>query len=310
MSAGSGNFTISNVTVSNTRAGRRPHNRRGKLRNCHKRHLGQQRRRRRCVCRHIRQMTDLSTMLPSLTLTVNNQLLGSSFQLSAGDNIVFRNVTSELQAPGAALYIAAEKEWNTRGNNIQSDGAVFTGSNTASKLEHSQLLSTIAIVVYNSAYRTQQNSNISSKTSIIADTNLLTRSQTSHHRHFIVGCDTKQHYAVQHQHTARWATPFRALGASCGCVCERELDSGIPFVAVLQNSIDHHRTAPPPRKVAAGSVTTVHTGMPKTVVGGNVTVVTPTVAGGHTTVFRRRHTCSPANMCPPPAPTIHGSAKQ
>ena len=293
---GSRNFTISNVTVSNTRADSvhiTEGASYGTVTNVTSDNSGDD-------GVSVVSYTADDGPVNNVTVTnatVNNQLWGRAFTVVGGDNIVFRNVTSNRSA-GAALYIAAEKEWNTRAaTNIQLDGAVFTGSNTASKpgtlptvVDHG------AIVVYNSQPNTT-NSNILIKNVTIADTQLDASAQTSLITDTSSSGATQNNIMLSNINILRGpATPFRAVGVPAGAYAKGNwtVDT-VPLWP--QNSIGPlTATAYTAPKVAAGSVTTVHTGMPKTVVGGNVTVVTPDGAG-HTTVFPATDTgCSPANM--------------
>lgn len=229
--------------------------------------------------------------------TVNNQLWGRGFAVVGGDNISFSNITAN-RTSGAAFYVAAEKERNTRAaTNIQLDGATFTESNTAANpaaqpycVDHG------AIALYDSQPNTI-NSNILVKNVKITNTQPEASAQVS------LITDTTSAGAAQNtltlsniNITGAPSTALRAPGTPANAYVRANWTVGnVPLWP--QNSLGQLTgTDFSAAKTPAGGIVTVRTGMPRTVVGGNVTVTQPDGAG-HTRVFPAADTgCSISNL--------------
>ena len=101
---------------------------------------------------------------------VYDQKWGRAFSVVGGYDITWRDVLSSGSGC-AAIYIAAESEWNTYGcQRITFDGGTLTNSNTNITVDHG------AVLIYNSQ-ATEQNTDIVIRNLTVKDTRLTTSRQ-------------------------------------------------------------------------------------------------------------------------------------
>lgn len=102
--------------------------------------------------------------------SVLDQKWGRAFSVVGGHDITWRDVLSNGSGC-AAIYIAAESEWNTYGcQRITVDGGTLTNSNTNITVDHG------AVLIYNSQ-ATEQNTDIIIRNLTVKDTRLTTSRQ-------------------------------------------------------------------------------------------------------------------------------------